>query len=116
MSTKNSRILSVIIGMLVVGLICVLAAYPYIAEANDWNQDLIRAAENGDLALAQELMGRGGEVNAKDELGATPLMRAAYQGHLEVAKFLIEKGADINAYSEKGWTALGTAASKNRLE
>ena len=38
---------------------------------------------------------KGAEVNAKDEIGITPLHRASQRGHTDIAKSLIEKGADI---------------------
>ena len=37
------------------------------------------------------------DVNAKDDVGWTPLHSAAYDGHKEIVELLIAKGADVNA-------------------
>jgi ankyrin repeat protein len=36
------------------------------------------------------------DVNAKDEVGGTPLHGAAYDGHKEIVELLITAGADVN--------------------
>ena len=41
------------------------------------------------------LIDHGAHVDAKDEVGQTPLMQAVDDGHLEVVKCLINNGAQI---------------------
>jgi ankyrin repeat protein len=41
------------------------------------------------------LLGKGAEVNARDDSGATPLYQAAAWGRLEVVDVLLRKGADV---------------------
>jgi len=81
------------------------------------NDDLIRAAENGDIAKIKDLLYIGADVNAESNGGWTALREAANEGHTEAVKLLIEKGADVNAknndYNE---TALMRAAGKGHTE
>ena len=48
----------------------------------------------------------GGDVNAANDAGETPLHAAAYWGADTVARLLIEKGARIEAKNRKQWTPL----------
>ncbi len=73
---------------------------------------LFLAADEGDVATVQSLIGQGTDVNQKDNGGMTALMWAAIEGHLDVAKVLLAKGADVNAKNKAGWTALMAAALK----
>ena len=71
---------------------------------------IINASYDGDLALTEELIREGDDVNSKYS-GITPLHNAAANGHLEVVKLLIENGADINSLSDNGGiTPLSNAA------
>ena len=56
--------------------------------------------------VAELLIAKGSDVNAKNEEGYTPLHYAASNGHKEVTELLIAKGADVNAKIADGWTAL----------
>jgi len=56
--------------------------------------------------------GERGHINAKTNLGATPLMAAAFDGHRDVVQALLAKGADVNAKNSSGVTALMGAAFK----
>ena len=57
-------------------------------------------------------MDAGVDVNAKDDVGQTPLHLAAEYGQKEVAVLLITNGADVNAKTQIGVTALHGAATQ----
>jgi ankyrin repeat protein len=65
----------------------------------------LRAAPNRDVA--QFLLARGMDVNAKDEKGWTALHHAAYNGKdVELVRTLLDHGAAIDARDGEGCTAL----------
>ena len=59
--------------------------------------ELIDAADAGNLDAVKDLLARGADVNAKKSNGTTPLYAAAQGGHEAVCHLLVEKGADLNA-------------------
>jgi ankyrin repeat protein len=72
----------------------------------DTNVDdaLLKASAQGDLAEVRNLLEKGADVNARTDMGETPLHLAHSE---EVARFLIEHGADVNARDgEYGMTPL----------
>ena len=101
------------------------------ADVNAGDDDgwtpLHEAALNGHKGIAELLIEKGANLNAKDrgrvpaeDTGKTPLHLAAKKGHNEVAELLIAEGADVNAKSEsgisKGETPLDTAISRKHPE
>jgi uncharacterized sulfatase len=69
------------------------------------------AACMGDLGRVKALVEQGADINAKDELGWTPLYWAASTGQTEVAEFLVAQGADVQAKTKDENTPLHQAAS-----
>jgi hypothetical protein len=84
---------------------------------NPQNEDLLEAAERGELGKVKKLLDEGADVNARSsEWWTTPLHLAAAGGHLSVVKLLVERGADVNARDKDGWTPLRLAALKGHLD
>lgn len=68
------------------------------------------AIERGMARAVDKMLEFGGNVNARDDMGATPLEHAIEQGNLALVKTLFEEGADLNRDHGRG-TALYLAAS-----
>jgi ankyrin repeat protein len=68
------------------------------------------AASFGLTEIIQLLLGKGANVNEKDEYGWTALHRATENGHLAAVQLLLEKSADVKANANYGGTALHRAA------
>jgi len=49
------------------------------------------------LTIAQALLARGADANAKQAGDFTPLHGAAQDGHIEMVELLLAHGADVNA-------------------
>ena len=75
---KNMR--SVISAAAFIGLV----ALGGVVRAAPTYDDLIQAAESGDRATVDKLIGRGMDVNSVDKQGNTLLMLAARNGNLEL--------------------------------
>jgi ankyrin repeat protein len=83
-----------------------------------FSMDIFGAAEYGDLARVQELIGQDQSVvNQQDEDGKTPLHMAARRGgHTGVVQVLIAARADVNAQGLSGRTPLHWAAHYGRAD
>jgi len=57
------------------------------------------AARYGLLEKLKELIGKGADVNTKNNEGQTPLDIASEQGHKEIVELLVEKGAESSIYT-----------------
>ena len=72
-----------------------------------------RAAEEGHLAVVEQLLAAGAEVTAWAAIsggegygaGWTPLHGAAVKGHLAVVERLLAAGAEVNTVASSAWTA-----------
>ena len=56
--------------------------------------------------IAEFLVEKGADVNAKSRDGSTPLHSAAFLGHTKIAELLIQKGAEVNPKNYRGETPL----------
>ena len=93
---------------IVPGVLSVLAVWVLSMQITNalYEEELLKAAKNGDLQTVTNYISKGADVNSKDYFGATALMSAAYRGFTEIVKILIEHGADVNARDHDGNTAL----------
>ena len=73
----------------------------------------IAAEFNPDPLVTLVLLDLGAELEAKTDLGDTPLHWAAYDGHPDVVELLLARGADATALNDDGTTPLHYAAWNN---
>ena len=84
----------------------------------DLNQQMVKAAMEGDMAAVVELLAKGADVNTKGRYsGWTPLILAAKRGETELVNFLLSYGADVNEKSDvRNRTAIMEAARNRKIE
>ena len=72
-----------------------------------------RASWRAELEAAQCLLARGADINARDDVGWTPLYCAVRTKEIQAVRLLLEHGADVNARDNFGDTPslLGSALS-----
>jgi hypothetical protein len=92
------------------------AAAPTEAPTRPIDQNLIDAADRGDLDAVRRLLGQGASVRARDARGRTALIAAAYRNHVPVAALLIERGADVNAKDDTVQSAYLISTSEGYVE
>ena len=82
---------------------------------NGWTP-LHYAALDSHKEIAELLISKGADVNAKNYIGETPLIMASGMHHKEVVELLIAKGADVNAKIVDGRTPLHLTSNKEIAE
>lgn len=75
----------------------------------------LAAHSNATNALAWLIDHKSGDVNAKDNMGETPLMRAAWLGNTTNLEALLEAGARLDETSLSGGTALHYAYAGGKV-
>jgi hypothetical protein len=71
---------------------------------------IVLAACRGELAVVEELIYRGDDVNAQDNSrGQTALFEASRRGYVEIVQLLVNHGADVNLARSDGSTPLDYA-------
>jgi len=65
-------------------------------DANARNEQLLMAAQRGEIETALKLLQEGVDIHVTDAQGRTPVMIATYKHDTEMVRALIQKGADIN--------------------
>ena len=63
---------------------------------NALTEQLITAAEAGDVAVVEQLLKQNANINRQDVRGRTAVMAATHGHHADVVRALIQAGADIN--------------------
>ncbi len=78
---------------------------------------IFEAARDGAVQEVEKmLIANKNLINARTELGSTPLHIAASSSNPEIAKLLIARGADVNARDNNDTTPLHIAAYTGRKE
>lgn len=72
------------------------------------------AAHENACDIAETLLKRGANPDARDQDETTPLMLAACAGYLEMSKLLLGAGCEVNARNRRNQTALSIAAEFNQ--
>ena len=79
------------------------------------NSTLHCAASYGDLEMAQVLLDYGVDINAKNDIDATPLHFVS-GGDPKAVRFLLDHGADPNIQMQNGSAPLHVASESGRIE
>ena len=82
----------------------------------DIDQQLLGAAEEGDLETICVLLKQGADVNVERGDGYTPFLLALGEGHNDACKRLLDAGARVDAATKIGSSAMHIAASGGNLE
>ncbi len=85
--------------------------------AGDSEEAFWRAAKTGDVAVVQQQLNEGIDVNSKTKYGAGALAYACDRGHTDVVRILLKSGADVNATDTfYGFSAMDWAYSGGHHE
>jgi ankyrin repeat protein len=76
---------------------------------------LITASRNGDVAVIQELIAQGFDVDCELKYAATALMLAAARGQEELVRLLLSAGAKVNRRNRFGASPLLEASEKGHV-
>ena len=74
--------------------------------------DIFKAVKSGDIETVKKYIENGGDANAKDISGCTPLHNC---NNSEIAKLLLEHGADVNAKNNDGQTPFHICKNNDML-
>ena len=78
-------------------------------DKSDWSP-LHYACRHGRLTIVKYLISKGANIEAKNQIGQTPLHCAA-RGRTDVVKYLVSKGANKNAKNGFGKTPYDIAGN-----
>jgi len=81
----------------------------------DGRTPLHRAAQSGNMALLELLIGKGAIVNAENEQGHTPLHFGAFAGQVDALTSLLDHGAWVDHQGHDGSVPLHFAAGQGKL-
>ncbi|KAK7861640.1 hypothetical protein R5R35_006560 [Gryllus longicercus] len=81
------------------------------STSRDSPTSLLEAVRKADLSAVHSFVSSGGNVNAQDTFGNTPLHVAANNGSTNIANVLLAHGAALDLCGQQGRTALHYAAA-----
>lgn len=91
-------------------------ADPVAASTNDMKVQPLHAAVAGrNVEAVRLLIERGADVNARQQIGYTPLMGAASAGRQDLVRLLLDHGADRTLLSDDGKSAADIAREHGHL-
>jgi ankyrin repeat protein len=83
---------------------------PLMAAAGvGWHQSINRGREADAIEALELLLARGGDLNAANHAGDTPLHGATLRGSTAIIQFLVDHGARVDTKNDKGQTPLDIA-------
>jgi ankyrin repeat protein len=86
------------------------------ASRSGWQAVHFAAASRVDAEMLPRILAAGGEVEAEDAQGMTPLIHAAEEGRLAAVRLLDERGADLRAVDAQGRSALDLARDRRHWD
>jgi ankyrin repeat protein len=89
----------------------ILARDPTLLQSKEWGDltPLHLAVLHNHNDVAQYLLSKGADVNARTSTGITPLHEAAQNGNKEITELLLAHAASVNAVDNQGWTPMTRA-------
>lgn len=93
-----------------------LALTAPLTAADRATEDLFQAIRAGNAAAFQAALGKGAEIDGKDEYKNTPLMIAILYDREQMVRRLVERGAAVNATGGAGQSPLILAAQEGQTE
>ena len=106
------------LALVLAGLLCatpVRAQTPPTAAEYAAYTGLHAAAAQGRASEVEDLVKAGGDLEARDDNGRTPLLVAAYRRDAAVAKALLDAGANPNVLDNQSYDAVTIAAVGNDI-
>ncbi|WHP59999.1 ankyrin repeat domain-containing protein [Arthrobacter sp. KFRI-F3372] len=85
-------------------------------EQEQLDRELIAAAKANNAPLVARLIGRGGNVNARDAIQDSAYLFAGAEGFNEVLRLTVAAGADVSSTNRYGGTALIPASEHGHVE
>lgn len=98
-----------ILFLLITNILPEISAIEFKQTGESSVENLFKSCRNSDLDAVKSFINSGGNINAKDKDGNTPLHIACYWSSLEIVKMLVENGAYIDAQNSLRQTPLKSA-------
>lgn len=110
------RILFLVLTLLGPGALAAPGDIVNMKEPDGVDEFLLKSAYEGDLDGVKRHLAGGGDINARHQMGMTPLLVAVHGGRTAVCHHLLEQGADPNIRDDNGIPLLFHALHFNNNE